>query len=346
MEYGGEVVRAGCVVEYVLPLRVPEALVQVAAIAVFLGEGLCHEARRQPIQQTQLLYAVPEEQRAVGGLQSRRMAQVHLVHALAVLAIVALDWHAVRVHHAPQPSDDELVAGGTVQAVAAGCGAERREVAPAFRAQRALVFAPDTKLKLQRQLGAVAHISRALEHAAEHVARGDGDGFAAFGHEIADDGGDALLPGNETERREVGHHAQVGVAAFPVSEAQARHELLGDVPAKEHIALREAVLQAVQEHVRRESLAAEYAVIVGSADLDGVYRMLFDELLHARAVVGHDVAPPREVWFSGAQYTNAGGRATRDAAADTTVLGTAATERLLGPGDFRRRCLCEAAQAP
>src|SRR5258708_39820830 len=159
-------------VEDVVSRGVPEALVQVTAVTVFPGEGLGHEARRQPFEPAELFRAVAKEQRAVGGLESRRMANVHLVHAFAVLAVIALDGHAVRIHLPAQPSDDELVAGGPVQAVTARGGAERREVAPLLGAQRALVLAPDAELQLQRQLRTIPHPTRALEHATQNLARG------------------------------------------------------------------------------------------------------------------------------------------------------------------------------
>src|SRR5262249_11261946 len=150
-----EVMLTLCVVEDIATGGVPEALVQVTAVTVLVGERLGHEARCQPLQQTKLLDAVAEEQRAVGGLHSGGVTQVHLGHALAVLAVVALDGYAVRVHHAAQPPDDELVAGGTVQAVTACGRAEGSEVAPAFLPERPLVLAPNAELQFDGQLGSV-----------------------------------------------------------------------------------------------------------------------------------------------------------------------------------------------
>src|SRR5579883_1947839 len=135
------------VIEGALAAGGPEALVQVAAVAVFIGEGLRHEAGRHAIEQANLLDAVAEEQRAVGGFHSSGMAKIHLIHAFAMLAVITLHWHSVGVHQAAQLADEKVVASGTVDDIAACRRAERCQIAPLLLAQRPLILAPEPELQ-------------------------------------------------------------------------------------------------------------------------------------------------------------------------------------------------------
>src|SRR5579872_358585 len=112
-------VRRMGVVEDVLSAVVPEALMQVSAAAVLCIVPFGHKAGGQILLHADLFRPIAEEHRAVGGDQWRSVAQVHLIHAGTMLAVVALDVDAALVHQSSDFSDDELVPTGAIDAIAA-----------------------------------------------------------------------------------------------------------------------------------------------------------------------------------------------------------------------------------
>jgi len=89
-----------------------------------------------------------------------------------------------------------------------------------------------------------------------------------LGPEVADAGSDMLIPGNHRERREIRVHDDVSKAALPVAELEARQHVLGDVPAKKHVALSKSAVQRIKKVLASNALAAKDAFDVGRADFD------------------------------------------------------------------------------
>ena len=77
-----------------------------------------------------------------------------------------------------------------------------------------------------------------------------------------------MLPWHHGQRLQIRHADDIGITALPAGEAQVGHQVFGNVPAKDHIALRESLLDAVQKERGGDALAAIRAVQVGAADLD------------------------------------------------------------------------------
>ncbi len=77
-----------------------------------------------------------------------------------------------------------------------------------------------------------------------------------------------LIPGNHRERGEIRVHDDVSKAALPVAELEARQHVLGDVPAKKHVALSKSAVQRIKKVLGSNALAAKDAFHVGRADFD------------------------------------------------------------------------------
>ena len=204
-----------------------------------------------------------------------------------MLAVVALDLDAVRVHHLAEAGEQRLVAAGAMQAIAGIGGADRFQVEPALGAQATLVLAVDAELQLKGQLHGIAEGGCAVEDAAEHLARGDRGGLPVCIGVVADHGGHARLPGGDAEGIEVGVGDDIRVAGVPAGELQVGHELLGDIPAEDHVALGEAVGEAFEEGVRGEAFTAIDAIEVGRAEHDRLHALCGDQV--AYLLFGHAV---------------------------------------------------------
>src|SRR5207247_1223953 len=115
------------------------------------------------------------------------------------------------------------------------------------------------------------------------------DRIAALGVYVADHRRCRRFPRDEPERRQVGPEQDIGETRIrrPDRETGRRDRLLGDVPAEDHVALREArALAAGDELLRRHALAAVDAVYIGGADLHGLDAPLGDQLLNSASVHG------------------------------------------------------------
>jgi len=81
-------------------IAIPQAHVRVAAAAVFLVIPLRHEGSSEAHLVADFLDARLEEHGVIARGERTGVMNVHLVHARAMLAIVALDGDAVIAHHA------------------------------------------------------------------------------------------------------------------------------------------------------------------------------------------------------------------------------------------------------
>ena len=187
----------------------------VAAAAVHAVGVLRHERRHGAGPREHLLGRALEQHAAVGGFEGAGIAQVHLVHALAVLAVVALDLDAVGVHLAAQPADDLIVDAGVADRVAVEAGVERAKVAVVLRAQALLIFAEDAELEFDGHLRVEAHAARARSSTRRSTVRGEtSTRLAVLVVDIAHDGGRA---GSHGTMRNVARSGRRRMSAKPVS---------------------------------------------------------------------------------------------------------------------------------
>ncbi len=165
-----------------------------------------------------------------------------------------------------------------MDAVAVQAGVEGPQVGEALGAQALLVLLEEAHLDLGGHDGAKAGVQAALDDALEDEAGGDGQRVADLSVEVADDGGAVLLPGDDSQGRQVGPGDDVGEADLPVGVGEGADDFVLDVPAEEDVALGKAVLGGGQEVVGTDPLAPVDAVQVGAADADGPYVMVTQQL--------------------------------------------------------------------
>ena len=185
---------------------------------------------------------------------SRRVAvaKVHLVHALAVLAVVAFDLDAVRVHVAAQAADNVVVDAGVADRVAVEAGVQRRRSLKFF----ARSVSWSSRNMRNSNSTAILHRTpaarRAVEHAAQDGARATGEGCRARCKRRRRRGGRGL-PRHD---RKVARSAAGGCRRTRVGAADgepAADHLLGDIPAEDHVALGEAVALAAARNCFAET---------------------------------------------------------------------------------------------
>ena len=140
-----------------------------------------------------------------------------------------------------------------------------------------MVLAEEAELQFGGGQWLEAHGARALDDALQDVARRDADPLSMLGPQVADGGGDVVFPRLDGKGGEVRFHDDVGKAAFPVAEFEVGQHDFSDVPAKEHVALRKAVLQRVQKVCGGDAFAPVDAFDVGRSDLDVLDFAFFDQ---------------------------------------------------------------------
>ena len=185
----------------------PEAHVEVAAVAGEVTEGLRHEGRDQPALLGERLDHVAEEDGAVAGGQRVSELEVLLELAVRVLVVVRVVVptelrHVARDlrHEVEIARESAHVVTGLVERVERVCELDRAVVGHAH----------EEVLELRAEHELVTERARPLELAAQDGARAV-EPLLALDVHVAGEPGDIRLPRQWGERADVGHRGHVGV---------------------------------------------------------------------------------------------------------------------------------------
>src|SRR5579885_1193715 len=165
-----------------LAFAVPQAHMRVATATIFLVVPLGHEGCGIAHLVADFFHASLEKHGLVSRGDSLIIAQVHLVHARAMLAVVAFDKDSRIAHHTSNTAKQGIVGARLADGIAVKAGVERSQIGTEiFFTQRHLIFAEETKLQFGGGKCFVAHRTGALYDLIENVARRNSDGIAMLG---------------------------------------------------------------------------------------------------------------------------------------------------------------------
>ena len=200
----------------------PEAHVEVAAVAGEVTERLRHEGRDQPALLGERLDHVAEEDGAVAGGERVGELEVLLELAVRVLVVVRVVVPAELRHVARDLRHEVEVARERAHVVT---GLVER-VERVGELDRAVVgHAHEEVLELRAEHELVSERARPLELAAQDRARAVGPLLALDVH-VACEARDVRLPRQRGERADVGHRGHVGVVRL-LADGAGRHETSG-----------------------------------------------------------------------------------------------------------------------
>ena len=228
----------GVALEHVLAV-LPQAHVEVAAVAGEVAERLRHERRDDPALLGERLDHVAEEDRAVGRGERVGEVEVLLELAVRVLVVVGVVVPAEVGEVARHLRDEVEVAGEAAHVVAGLVEAVERvgQLDPAV-----LGPAHEEVLELGADHELVAELARAVELAAQDRARAVGPLLALHVH-VAGEPRHAGLPRQRGEAPHVGHGGEVGVVRELADRA-------GGEPGEAGALLHQAVEQARRHKLR------------------------------------------------------------------------------------------------
>ena len=216
-----------------------------------------------------------EERRAIGGFERVAVSERGFEHTGPGLGVQALDGEA---HGLAEIEKFLVQAGmrGTAQyRVAEVAGSHGLQLPVAFLAHGLRCFFEHEEFVFGCGTDRVAHLCSALEHTPQRAARADR--FGAPG-ELAEkeygfrfEGDVALGVGQHT-------HGGVGIGGVPAGELRVVVELVVGVPAENHVAEAEILVDRRQEFVAAQVFAAQDAVGVDDADFDVLDAALGQEL--------------------------------------------------------------------
>ena len=230
--------------EIAFAAEIPQANVGMPAAAIFLVIPLRHKGRRQSHLVTDFFHARLEEHGFVAGGERVIIAQVHLIHAGAVFAVVPLDKDAVVAHHTCNAAQQVFVSTRLADGVTVEAGIEWQQVRPVvFFTQRNHRLAEKAKFQFCRRRSFNAHRASALQHVIQDISRGNRHRVAVLSPQVANTGGDVLFPGDKREGGKIGLHKNIRKSVFPVTELEVGKDGLRDIPTKDHITLCKAFFE-------------------------------------------------------------------------------------------------------
>ena len=275
--------------EDTLAVVVHQALVDVAgAPDVILGR-LRHEARRDAIQEGDLLDAVLVDRVAVRGGDGVRVAGVDLVLPVPGLALGELDRDACAVHATADRPEVALVHRGGEDVVVEDVGDRRGEVLEVLLPGLRVALLVEVELELGGGVGREAHLPRTLVHGDQDLAgRGDHRGAVVI-DDVGENQRGAVEPRDPPQSRHVRGDPEVPVAVLPVRHLVAGQRLHVHVEREQVV----AALHPVPDHLVEEvldldALAEQPALHVREGGDDGVDRALLG--LIAEIVEGEHAA--------------------------------------------------------
>ncbi len=262
---------------------------------------LRHEARRDAVQEGDLLDAVLVDRVAIGGGDGVRIAGVDLVLPVPGLALGELDRDAGGVHATADRPEVGLVHRGGEDVVVEDVRDRRGQVLEVLLPGLRVALLVEVELELGGGVGHEAHLPRPFVDGDQDLA-GRGDHRSAV---VIDDVGEnqraAVEPGDLPQRRHVRGDPEVPVAVLPVRHLVAGQRLHVHVEREQVV----AALHPVPDHLVEEvldldALAEQPALHVREGRDDGVDRALLGLL--AEIVEGEHPACATRATGSGSSF--------------------------------------------
>ena len=164
---------------------------------------------------------------------------------------------------------------GAQHRVAEEAGRHRLQVAVALLAHRVRRLVEEEELVFERRQDREAHLGGLGEHAAQEPARADRLGLARRARTGRTACRSRTACTRPVSRQDA--HRRVGIGGVPAGVVDVVVELVVRIPADDHVAEAEALLERGEELVAADVFAAQDAVDVGDADLDMRVAALLDE---------------------------------------------------------------------
>ena len=184
-----------------LAVRVPQAPVDVGAVAGLLGQRLGRQRGHQAVLMGDAAHRLAQPDLVVGGTQRRGVADRQLVLAVAELGVIGVDGDALLLQRRDHVVDDLGARGHRHrgEAAAAVDGVVAARVGGAEQAE----------LVLEGGLNRHAPVRHPRHHALEEAARAGRPGRALERHQVAHHGGALRRVGQHHEALGVGHQAHL-----------------------------------------------------------------------------------------------------------------------------------------
>ncbi len=267
---------------------------------VVLG-GLRHEARRDLVQEGDLLDAVLVDRVAVGGGDRVGVAEVDLVLSVPGLALGELDRDPGAHHAAADRPQIRLVHRRGEDVVIEDVGDRRGEVLVALLPGLRVALLVEVELELGGGVRREAHLLCPLVDGDQDLAR-RGDHWTAV---VVDDVGQnqrrAVEPRDTPQRRHVGLDPEVAIAVLPIRHLVAGERLHVHIERQQVVAALHAVAgHLVEEVLDLDPLAEKPPLHVGEGGDDRVDRALLARL--AELVEREHAAGPAGSTWSGGSF--------------------------------------------
>ena len=240
----------------------------VAATTGLFGGRLGHERHADAKGIGQFLEAVLHDRVPVGHFEDCGVADVQFVLAPPPLPFRTLDRNPATGQSAAGFTHVALDAGPLQEVVVLDVPTSGLQTAVTLGLGVPVGVVEKEELQLRGTHGGVAGRAAARHLTGEHRARCDFDRFGRLpSGDVGEDDHTAVGPRRPAQRRDVGDHVEVAVAALPVGEAVARHGIHLHVDGQQVVTCVGAVVQALlQEEPGVESLAQQPPVTVGEGD--------------------------------------------------------------------------------
>ena len=230
--------------------------------------------------------AVLHAEGLVGRPDRVAVVEVHFALRRAVLDVRALD-----IDEAAQAV--EQLAEGGLEVVGLRQGVALDTVGGGLG-----VLIDHVELDLDANRGGVAELGKAIDDTAQDAARRVLEQVAVMVLDVALHDGDALAPRQVACGRDIGDHEEVGVARLPAGHTAAVEDVTRVIPREGRIGEGDALIDAANEHVGGDALAARIPLMVRPGHFDLADLALLDRLQQIEVASAHGsgllviVAPP------------------------------------------------------
>ena len=240
--------------------------------------GLGHEGDRAPGLVGHLLDPVLVDHVVVGHGHRVGETEVDLLLAGPRLTLGAFHRDARALHALADRTQESLVIRGGEDVVVEDVRHRGRQVGVVLGVRLGERLLEEEELELGTEHGLEAERAGALDLGAKDLPRRGPNRLAVVPGHVAKDERGGLEPGDAAQRRKVGHHVEVAVAALPVGHLVAGDGIHLHVERQQVVAPldRLPVAGGVHEVLGVEALAHQPALHVGEGDDDGVDLTLFD----------------------------------------------------------------------
>ncbi len=254
-----------------VPVRAPEAAVDVAGVALALVE-LGHERERVPVLGRDLLGAVLVHDVVVAGDRCLVVAEGDLVLSEVALPLRRLDGHPAAGHAVPDPAQQRLDAGGPHQRVVDVVEVDRPQLPVAGLPRLLVRVVEDHELQLGADERPEPGLCQPSGLPGQDLSRRRDDRRAVLPQHVGEDHDSPLVPRHPPQRRQVGLHDEVAVPARPGGHGVPVDRGHVDVDREEVVASFRALLERdVEEVAGVQALALQPPLHVGDRHQHGVH---------------------------------------------------------------------------